>query len=168
MVAKLQFMVTPASERHDWGATLLSLSNESSVLKRKRSLLPVLVLLFCVSYGILTMLVVEQGRTIDTQKSLIRELFEDSSQLTAMRMQKQLAAPKAQHPAQKPAPPAHSEPQGRIVVTPRDMQTQAPMNGDKLPAKPNQGVGKLHHRAPLHPPKGMSETGDERRAVSTI
>jgi len=115
------------------------------------------------------MLVIEQGRTIDTQKSLIRQLFDDSAQLNAMRMQRGAAlAPKTQHPTTKTAPPARSEPQGQIVVTPRDMQTQAPVNGDKNPAKPNQGIGKLRRRMPLHPPKGIIEAGDERRALSSI
>jgi hypothetical protein len=150
------------------GATLLSLSGELSIFKRKYSLLPVLVVLFCVSYGILTMLVVEQGRTIDNQKSLIRQLFNDTAQLNAMRMQQGVQAGKVQHPAPKVASPARPQPKGEIVVSPRDMQTQAPLNGEKNPAKPNQGAGKLRRRAPLHPPRGMAETGDERRAVLSI
>lgn len=136
-------------------------------MKRKHSLFPLLVVLFCISYGILTMLVIEQGRTIDNQKSLIRQLFEDSTKLNAMRMQRP-APPKAQHPATKPAPQANTEAQGQIVVTPRDVPTQAPMNGDKTSAKSSQGIGKLHRRAPLHPPKGVAEIGDERRAVFSI
>jgi len=151
-----------------WGATLLSLSGELSIFKRKYSLLPVLVVLFCVSYGILTMLVVEQGRTIDNQKSLIRQLFNDTAQLNAMRMQQGVQAGKVQRPAPKVARPARPQPKGEIMVSPRDLQTQAPLNGEKNPAKPNQGAGKLRRRAPLHPPKGMAETGDERRAVLSI
>jgi hypothetical protein len=158
----------PALEGQHWGATLLSLSGELSIFKRKYSLLPVLVVLFCVSYGILTMLVVEQGRTIDNQKSLIRQLFNDTAQLNAMRMQQGVQAGKVQHPAPKVASPARPQPKGDIVVSPRDMQTQAPLNGEKNPAKPNQGAGKLRRRAPLHPPRGMAETGDERRAVLSI
>ena len=33
-------------------------------------MLPVFVVLFLVSYGLMTLLVVEQGRTIDNQRSL--------------------------------------------------------------------------------------------------
>lgn len=167
MAGNLHFTLAPGCWR-DWGATLLSLSSDSLVPKRKHSLFPLLVVLFCVSYGILTMLVVEQGRTIDSQKSLIRQLFEDSTKFNAMRMQAKPPAAKAQHPTAKPAPQANTEAQGQIVVTPRDMQTQAPVNGEKSPAKPNQGMGKLHRRAPLHPPKGIAEAGDERRAVMSI
>jgi len=148
---------------------LLSLSAEP-LLKRKYSLLPLLVLLFCVSYGILTLLVVEQGRTIDSQKSLIRQLFQDSTKLNAMRMQQATSAFKAQHPAPKPqaqpaAPPIQPGPQS---AAPRDMQTQAPVVTEKIPEGRNRGTSKLRRRSPLKPPKGLAEEGDERRAVLSI
>ena len=41
-------------------------------------------MLFVFSYGILTLLVVEQGRTIDSQRFLIREMVKDSDQLAAL------------------------------------------------------------------------------------
>lgn len=44
-------------------------------------LFPVLVVLFVFSYVILTALVVEQGRTIEAQRGLIREMLSDSNQL---------------------------------------------------------------------------------------
>lgn len=44
-----------------------------------------LVILFIVSYGILTMLVFEQGQTIESQRSLIREMLKDSTQLAALK-----------------------------------------------------------------------------------
>jgi len=40
---------------------------------RPAAILPLLVILFIVSYGILTMLVFEQGQTIESQRTLIRE-----------------------------------------------------------------------------------------------
>ncbi len=49
------------------------------------ALLPLLVILFIVSYGILTMLVFEQGQTIESQRSLIRQLLRDSTQLAALK-----------------------------------------------------------------------------------
>jgi hypothetical protein len=48
-------------------------------------MLPLLVILFIVSYSILTMLVFEQGRTIESQRSLIREMLKDSTQLAALK-----------------------------------------------------------------------------------
>ncbi len=52
---------------------------------RPVSVLPLLVILFIVSYGILTMLVFEQGQTIESQRSLIREMLKDSTQLAALK-----------------------------------------------------------------------------------
>lgn len=63
---------------------------------KKRGWLPVLTLLFLVSYGLMTMLIVEQGRTIESQRALIRELFRDSTELSATK--------KALHEDGLPAP----------------------------------------------------------------
>ena len=54
-------------------------------MRRPASMLTLLVILFIVSYGILTLLVFEQGRTIETQRGLIREMFKDSTQLAALK-----------------------------------------------------------------------------------
>jgi hypothetical protein len=43
------------------------------------------VILFIVSYGILTMLVFEQGQTIESQRVLIREMLKDSNQLATLK-----------------------------------------------------------------------------------
>jgi len=52
---------------------------------RPTPVLPLLVILFIVSYGILTMLVFEQGQTIESQRGLIHEMLKDSSQLAALK-----------------------------------------------------------------------------------
>jgi len=73
------------------GATLTVIYSTECLAPRPRtakqpaSLLPLLVILFIVSYGILTMLVFEQGRTIESQRSLIREMLKDSTQLAALK-----------------------------------------------------------------------------------
>jgi len=67
--------------------------------KKKHSMLPLLVVLFVISYSLMTLLVVEQGRTIENQRSLIRSLFSDSSELSHMKgdaIRKQHAAAQAQ------------------------------------------------------------------------
>ena len=53
--------------------------------KRPAAILPLLVILFIVSYGILTMLVFEQGQTIESQRSLIHEMLKDSTQLATLK-----------------------------------------------------------------------------------
>ena len=52
---------------------------------RPVAILPLLVILFIVSYGILTMLVFEQGKTIESQRSLIHEMLKDSTQLATLK-----------------------------------------------------------------------------------
>ena len=58
--------------------------------KPKRTMLPFLVVLFLISYGLLTVLVMEQDRTIDSQRSLIHLLFKDNVHLSALRGGKNL------------------------------------------------------------------------------
>jgi hypothetical protein len=43
------------------------------------------VILFIVSYGILTLLVFKQAETIESQRGLIREMLKDSTQLAALK-----------------------------------------------------------------------------------
>ena len=59
--------------------------SEASQKKSRTAMLPLLIVLFLVSYAILTLLVVEQGRTIESQRSLLRELLKDSTQLAALK-----------------------------------------------------------------------------------
>ena len=51
--------------------------------------MPLLTVLFVISYALMTMLIVEQGQTIESQRSLIRELFRDSTELSAAKMKAQ-------------------------------------------------------------------------------
>ncbi len=76
----------------DRGAVLWNLTGDEVIGKPKRTLLPVLIALFVVSYGLLTMLVVEQARTIDSQRSLIGLLFDDSVQLSESSIEGNLQA----------------------------------------------------------------------------
>jgi hypothetical protein len=57
------------------------------VKKPSRSALPILVVLFVISYSLMTLLVFEQARTIESQRGLIRSLFQDSAQLSRMKIQ---------------------------------------------------------------------------------
>ncbi len=77
-------------------------------------MLPLLIVLFLVSYAILTLLVVEQGRTIESQRSLLREMLIDSTQLSALKGKLAMAEAKrsqdksAAEPAQKKPDPGNS------------------------------------------------------------
>jgi|GEM_PF-1941865 len=50
-----------------------------------KTMLPLLIILFLISYSLLTMLVVQQDRKIDSQRSLIHLLFKDNVHLSALR-----------------------------------------------------------------------------------
>ena len=61
--------------------------------KKKRSLLPLLTVLFLFSYGLMTVLVVEQGSTIQSQRNMIQVLMRDSVLDLLERVQRETAVP---------------------------------------------------------------------------
>jgi hypothetical protein len=87
---------------------------------KKRGWLPVLVVLFLISYGLMTMLIVEQGQTIESQRALIRELFRDSNELSAVKQK--TAQEGAQASSAKTQSPVTQNPSTQIP------STQAPSN----------------------------------------
>ncbi len=122
-----------------------------------------LTVLFLVSYGLLTMLVVEQGRTIDSQRSLIRLLFEDSVQLSHIKgkaIQKQQAEAQARAQSQKKSAPAQSVPSDPRAQSP---STHRPQAGAK-----NQSTSKFGRPLPQKPPKDTVDQGDDRRTLISI
>ena len=76
--------------------------------KTRGPLLPLLIILFVVSYGILTLLVVQQGQTIEAQRSLLREMLKDSRQLATLKdkLAREVAV---QAPDKAGAPTNHKE-----------------------------------------------------------
>jgi predicted lipid-binding transport protein (Tim44 family) len=60
-------------------------ANDAPAARKRRGWLPVLTVLFLISYGLMTMLIVEQGATIESQRALLRELYRDSEELSALR-----------------------------------------------------------------------------------
>jgi hypothetical protein len=98
--------------------------------KRKHSMLPVLVVLFVISYALMTMLIVEQGRTIESQRSLIRSLFSDSSELSHMKgeaVRKQHAAAQAQ---------AEAKPHSQVQTPSTQDKTRDHSKVERKPAPP--------------------------------
>jgi hypothetical protein len=132
---------------------LVNLMANNATLKPKHTMLPLLTVLFLISYGLMTMLVVEQGRTIDAQRTLIRQLFGDSSELTALKGsagQKHNAEMQGQAKAQSKA------------QTP----SSSAATGDN--AKSGHPTGKVRRQVPQKPPQVTSDTQDERRALISI
>jgi hypothetical protein len=142
---------------------LWNLTGDKAARKPIRTLLPVLTVLFIVSYGLLTMLVVEQGRTIDSQRSLIRDLFVDSVQLSSMKgkaNQKRQAEAQARAGSQMKSPPAQA--------APNDPHMQSPSPRSPRAGAKNQSTSRLGRRFPQRPPKDTSDEVDERRTLISI
>ncbi len=76
--------------------------------KPKSRMFPVLVFLLMACYGIMAMVLVEQGNVIQSQRNLIQQLSQDSSQLLALKSQDlaQHAIEKKQAERVKPGQPS--------------------------------------------------------------
>lgn len=106
--------------------------NSTITPKKKNTLLPLLTVLFLVAYGMMTMLIVEQGNTIESQRLLIKQLFSDSNELSALKGHEAQKHHAPAHPrtyAQRPAPPRvrphQSEPRVDSPQVPADPQRSA-------------------------------------------
>jgi hypothetical protein len=138
--------------------------------KRKHTMLPILIVLFLVSYGLMSLLTVEQDRTISAQRALIRSLLGDSSELTSLKgklMQKQYADAQAQAKAGSRSQAQNPSTQ---IPSAQDPLTQVPMTQDKpgSNAQSSHNAGKLKRQMPPKPPLGISDIVDGRRIVKTI
>ena len=154
----------------DRGAVLTTLFNNTAITtatpidapppRKKHGWLPLLTVLFCLSYGLMTMLIVEQGATIQSQRNLIRELFRDSTELNAYKQkalqEKALGgkhaapSPKAQVPStQVPSPQAPTQHAPSSQAAPQH-QTQRQKPQSQAPSRP------------------AADFGDKRRALITI
>jgi hypothetical protein len=90
MVSRVHYsLAKPGAFGANWGQNLSVIYSTESLAPRTTArpiaVLPLLVILFIVSYGILTMLVFEQGQTIESQRTLIREMLKDSTQLASLK-----------------------------------------------------------------------------------
>ena len=165
------------------GCHLTTLFGNAAVSIKKRSLLPLLTVLFLLSYGLMTLLIVEQGTTIQSQRALIHELFSDSMQLSAMRgraVRDQNAA-EVQKDAQKDvqqrmqaqAPPSQAQAntaQAGSRQTPSS-QTQdqlSPSSQAAAPQRAQSSTGKTRKPRMQMPSRPASDLADERRALVTI
>jgi hypothetical protein len=95
------------------------------VQRKKHNMLPVLVVLFLISYGLMTMLIIEQGRTIESQRALIHELYHDSAELAAVKSRtlQDSAVVDTQHALAVQAPSSHNS---SHQIQPPSTQAQVP------------------------------------------
>lgn len=125
--------------------------------KSRPTLLPILIVLFVASYTILTMLVVEQGRTIEAQRGLLRDMLKDSTQLAQLKGK--IAHETQPQPTAKPTP--------RKDAT--DQAAAAAPNDPKLPPRSDaQKRSKAPHAMKDVPARPAQDLQDARRSTSVI
>ena len=120
-------------------------------------MLPLLVVLFLISYGILTLLVVEQGKTIEAQRSLLREMLKDSAQLATLK--DKLARDVPVQSSDKAAAPADQK-----QAVSGSSQSAAP----KAPSKEIKRPGKSAQIKKEAPEKPAADLQDVRRFTRVI
>ena len=118
--------------------------------------MPLLVILFIVSYGILTMLVFEQGQTIESQRGLIREMLKDSTQLAAMK--DKLARDESKQVREKASAQAD----------PKSADSSSPAAGVKGSDKETKRPGKSARSMKQVPGKPAADLEDVRRSTRVI
>jgi hypothetical protein len=142
--------------------------------RKKQGWLPLLILLFLISYGLMTMLIVEQGQTIESQRTLIRDLFRDSTELSSIKGV--IRQERAQSPSAKSQAPAIGIPSTQIPLT-QAPSTHVPSTQAPNIQIPSSQAGR-HHRAqnqtakqkpPFRmPSKPASDLVDDVRTLITI
>jgi hypothetical protein len=167
MAFKLHFPSCPLPRGADRGLKLLNWTQETVIAvppilpepkpKRKYSLLPVLIVLFLISYGLMSLLAVEQDRTIASQRSLITSLLGDSTELSHLK-----GRILQEHHTQ--AEPGSGGSPAQIPSAQAPMTQDTP--GGNVPSSHN--AGKVRKPVPARPPLGLSDIVDGRRIVEKI
>jgi hypothetical protein len=142
-------------------------------------MLPLLTVLFLFSYGLMTLLIVEQGQTIESQRVLIRELFRDSTELSAVKgkavrdkniadAQRRSQNPKGHASAQDPAvqTPSTQTPLTQAPSTQVAPSAQTPSTQVAPKRRSQTSAGKKpQFQVPSRP---AADLADDRRALITI
>ena len=131
--------------------------SEAPRSKTRGALLPLLVVLFLISYGILTLLVVEQGRTIEAQRTLLREMLKDSTQLADLKGK--LAHNDAMQSNDKPAAEKSEEPEAKPPASDHAVKPQQ---------KESKRSGKQARTLKTTPEKPAADLQDVRRSTRVI
>jgi len=119
-------------------------------------MLPILVVLFIFSYGLLTTLVFEQGQTIEAQRGLIRQMLKDSTQLAALKGKLAREENQRSQKASTPADQAEQKDSGPAPAAPKTL--------DKDAKRP----GKSAHSTKEAPGKPAADLEDVRRSTRVI
>jgi hypothetical protein len=140
--------------------------------KKKRSLLPLLTVLFLFSYGLMTVLIVEQGSAIQAQRNLIKILMRDSTELWAAKGKaigdQQMAQAQAEAKTQAHAPSTQAQAPSSQTPSTQTPSTQSPSTQAVPQHRSQSHAGKIVKPDTQLPPVPASDLVDRRRALSTI
>jgi len=149
--------------------------NAATKTKRKLTALPLLVVLFVISYFLLTKLVIEQDKTIDSQRGLIHMLFKDNAYLSMLHKHARASSKKAQGDSQlqagipasqNPARGTQSSPMSSLAQLP-SAQVPASKVGPTANAKNDRKTRKAEKARPV-PPVELTDPSDMRRVSFSI
>lgn len=141
--------------------------------ERKHTFLPLLVFLFVVSYGLLTMLVVLQDRTIDAQSDLIHLLFKESHRLKMIVAQNHPAVADKiyQKQADGTRVPSRQAPKVQVPSTQvpeKQNASPVPSSQEKASTKPGKNQHKAGKKFSTLPPAETTDPSDMRRTLFSI
>jgi hypothetical protein len=166
----------------------------ATATSKKNRWLPILIVLFLISYSMMVMLIVEQGQTIESQRVLIRELFRDNTQLSTVKVKGQedriqsapadaatVQVPSSQVPAaETPSSQTSSNQASSAQVPSTQMQSnqtpssQVPSSQAKSSAPAPSGQHRAQTAAPKTksdfqmPSQPASDLEDSARSLKTI
>jgi hypothetical protein len=133
---------------------------------KKHGWLPLLTILFLISYGLMTMLIVVQGQTIESQRALIRGLLRDSSELSAVRTK--AAQDGAQSSSAQNQVPANQTPSTQTPSTQAPTTAQAPSSQAGPQRQRAQGQSTKQKPDFKMPSKPAADLVDDVRTLITI
>jgi hypothetical protein len=137
---------------------------------QKRGWMPLLTVLFLISYGLMTMLIVEQGSTIESQRALIRDLLRDSTELWTAKGKavKEKNHTDAQRRTQATAQAPLTHDPGVQTPSTQSPSTQAPSSQATMQNRSQSRSGKAQKPQFRPPSRPASDLADDRRALITI
>jgi hypothetical protein len=117
-------------------------------------MLPILTVLFLISYGLMTLLIMEQGSTIESQRTLIQQLLGDSTELSAMKGKAIQQSTQARQPK-------------------AEAQNNPPVQTPSTQIAPSEKTSTAHNSVkarpmPEKPPVPASDIADARRTLMSI
>jgi cytoskeletal protein RodZ len=148
--------------------------------KKKRSLVALLIVVFLASYGLMTLLIVEQNAAIQQQHNLIQVLLSDSRELWAMKGKILTAnsAPGQAH-AQSSTQTPLTHGQAPSVQTPTTQTQSTQAQSTQTPSTQTPSTQAPQHHAQSRagkaakpetqlPPMPASDLGDHRRVLISL